>query len=181
MLWPSTSWLAFAYKMYIWNVTALMSVLYCVLNLILRVQTPHSHCTISWLTHQIHHIPDNKFTKPSIRMNMYDPFSPDCGCVRIVAKLLTNASKAKSIAFWCGLWLYLFFCLVLMDRVQTQFFKIRFSEMPCTVENIVCVTLRKWTEDLNLDIGILFAIKNEWSVNPLRNWLMTDSVHSKIG
>lgn len=48
-----------------------------------------------------------------------------------------------------------------MDRVQIQFFKIRFSEMPCTIENIVCVTLRKWTEDLNLDIGILFAIKNE--------------------
>lgn len=27
---------------------------------------------------------------------MYDPFLPDCGCVRIEAKLLTNASKAKS-------------------------------------------------------------------------------------
>lgn len=48
-----------------------------------------------------------------------------------------------------------------MDRVQIQFFKITFSEMPCTVENIVRVSLRKWTENLNLDIGILFAIKNE--------------------
>lgn len=36
----------------------------------IKSQTPHSHGTFSWLNHQIHHVHVNKFTKPSIMINM---------------------------------------------------------------------------------------------------------------